>query len=156
MGVTAEELLADFKNRGVVLQRKGTRIHFRAPAGTLTDNDKDALRAVKLRLLTLVPADAPPPSRSPFDQSMANWQAMANRMQALFRRNGIQPSSEALRAATWLAVNLDEGWSFWSIPKTDARQFLRAITQGRCSATLNDYGHVVIRGAPRAGAGIVL
>ena len=156
MGVTAEELLADFKNRGVTLLRKGTQIHFRARAGTLTGNDKDAMRAVKLSLLTLVPAEAPPPSRSPFDQFMNQWQVIANRVQALFRRNGIQPSSETLQAATWLAFQLDEGWSFWNIRKPDARQFLQAIVQGRCIARFNDYGRVVIRNAPRAGARIVL
>ena len=45
MVVRAEELLADFKSRGVTLLRKGTQIHFRSPSGTLTDSDKDALRA---------------------------------------------------------------------------------------------------------------
>ncbi len=154
--MTAEELLADFKNRGVTLLRKGTRIRYRAPKGTLKAEDLDALRAVKLRLLTLVPAETPPPSRSPFEQSMAEWQAVENRVQALFRRNGIEPSSETLRAATWLAVHLDEGWSFWNIRKSDARQFLQAITQGRCVAGFNDCGRVAIRNAPRAGARIVL
>jgi hypothetical protein len=116
----------------------------------LTDKDKDALRAVKLQLLTLVPAEAPPPSLSPFAQSMAEWQAVENRVKALFRRSGIQPSNETLRATTWLAFQLDEGWSFWNIRKTDARQFLQAITQGRCVAGFDDYGRVVIRNAPRA------
>ena len=156
MGVTAEELLADFKNRGVTLLRKGTRIRYRAPKGTLKAEDLDALCAVKLRLLTLVPAETSPSSQSPFAQSMSDWQAKENRVQALFRRNGIQPSGETLRAATWLAVHLDEGWSFWNIRMSDARQFLQAIVQGRCVATLNDYARVVIRNAPRAGARIVL
>jgi len=155
MGVTAEELLADFKSRGVTLLRKGTQIHFRAPSGTLTDNDKDALRSVKLRLLTLVPAEGPPSSPSPFDQLQNQWQATANRVEALFRRNDIQPSSETLQAATWLAFQLDEGWSYWNIRMTDARQFLQAITQGRCVATFNDCGRPVIRSAPRAGARMV-
>ena len=156
MGVTAEELLADFKSRGVALQRKGTRIYYSAPSGTLTDSDRDALRAVKLSLLTLVPAEGPPSSPSPFDQLQNQWQAIANRVEALFRRNDIQPSSETLQAATWLAFQLDEGWSFWNIRETDARQFLQAITQDRCVATLNDYGRLVIRNAPRTGARIVL
>ena len=150
MGVTAEELLADFKSRGVTLVRKGTRIHYRAPSGTLTDGDKDALRSVKLRLLTLVPAENPPSSPSPFDQLQNQWQAIANRVQALFRRNGIEPSSETMQAAIWLAFQLDEGWSFRNIRKTDARQFLQAITQGRCVAAFNDCGRVVIRNAPRS------
>jgi hypothetical protein len=154
--VTAEELLADFKNRGVTLRRKGTRIHYCAPSGTLTDHDKDELRAVKLQLLTLVPAEAPPPSRSPFDQFMNQWQVIANRVQALFRRNGIQPSSETLRAATWIAFQLDEGWSFRNLRETDARQFLQAIVQGRCVAGFDDYARVVIRNAPRTSARIVL
>jgi hypothetical protein len=154
--VTAEELLADFKNRGIALRRKGTRIHYRAPSGTLTDNDKDALRAVKLQLLTLVPAEAPPPSQSPFDQLMSQWQAIANRVQALFRRNDIQPSSETLQATTWLAFQLDEGWPFWNIRKSDARQFLLAIVQGRCVARLDDYGRVALRNARRPGTRIVL
>ncbi len=154
--MTAEELLADVKSRGVTLVRKGTRIRYRAPSGTLTDNDKDALRAVKLQLLTLVPAEAPPPSRSPFDQSMAEWQAIAKRVQALFHRNGIQSSSKTLRAATWLAFQLDEGWSFWNIRTIDARQFLQAIVQGRCIARFDDHARVVIRNAPRPGARIVL
>ncbi len=154
--MTAEELLADFKNRGVTLVRKGTRIHYRAPSGTLTDSDKDALRAVKLRLLTLVATEVPPSSPSPFDQLQNQWQAIANRVQALFRRNGIQPSSETLQAATWLAFQLDEGWSFWNIRKTHARQFLQAIVQGRCIAGFDDHARVVIRNAPRAGARVVL
>ena len=154
--MTAEELLADFKNRGVTLLRKGTLIHYRAPSGTLTDNDKDALRAAKLQLLTLVPAEAPPSSPSPFDQLQNQWQATANRVEALFRRNDIQPSSETLQAATWLAFQLDEGWSFLNLRETDARQFLQAITQGRCVATFNDCGRVVIRNAAQKSARIVL
>jgi hypothetical protein len=87
---------------------------------------------------------------------MTAWRAIEDRVQSLFRRNSVQPSSETLRAATWLALNLDEGWSFWNIRKSDAREFLLAIVQGRCVATLNDYGHLVIRNAPQAGARIVL
>ncbi len=154
--MTAEELLADVKRRGVTLVRKGTRIRYRAPSGTLTDDDMAALRAIKLSLLTLVPAEAPPSSPSPFDQLKSQWQAIANRVQALFHRNGIQPSSETLQATKWLAFQLDEGWPYWNIRKTDARQFLQAIVQGRCIAGFDDHARVVIRNAPRAGARIVL
>jgi hypothetical protein len=122
----------------------------------LTDKDKDALRARRIERLTLVPAEASTPTQSPFEQSMTAWRAIEDRVQSLFRRNGIPPSSETLRATTWLAFQLDEGWSFWNIRKTDARQFLQEIVRGSCVATFNDRGHVVIRNAPRASARIVL
>jgi hypothetical protein len=124
--------------------------------GALTDNGKDALRARRIERLTLVPAEVSTAGQNPFEQSMVGWRAIEDRVQSLFHRNSVQPNSETLQAATWLALNLDEGWSYWNIRKSDAREFLLAIVQGRCVARLDDYGRVVIRNAPRAGARIVL
>jgi len=69
--VTASELLADLRARGVVVEARGDRLRLDAPAGVLTDELRDVVRAHKPRLLALL---APPPARPvgapvwPFDE----------------------------------------------------------------------------------------
>lgn len=135
--------------------RRGDRSVRADLEGTMTDNDKDALRAVKLRLLTLVATKAPPSSPSPFEQFMTEWQTTAERVHAEFTRNCVQPSCETMQAATWLAFQLNEPWItiLGRISKAEAERFLQKIVQGRCIARFDDYARVVIRNAPRAGRG---
>jgi hypothetical protein len=152
--VSAEQLLADFESRGVTFHRKGTRIHYRAPAGVLSRQDFEAIRAVKVHLLSLVLPESLPSEPSPFDQFMTEWQATAGRVHAAFIRNGVQPNHETWQAATWLAFQIDEGWPGIFISKVDAKGHLTAILQGRCVARIGDDALVVIRAAEPSGARI--
>jgi len=160
--ITATSILADLTRRGVRLWADGEFLEYESPKGVLTPQDLAAVRAHKAELLAELRRCEPTEdsrqsgAQSPFEQFMTEWQATAEQVHASFSKNGIRPSDETMQAATWLAFQLDEGWSFRNLRETDARQFLQAITQGRCVAAFNDCGRVVIRNAPRAGARIVL
>ena len=104
----------------------------------------------------LTKAPSKPVAQAPFDQFMAEWQVAAERVHTSFTKNGIKPSYETMQAATWLAFQLNEPWSsFRRISEVEAGDCFHAIVQGRCVAGLDDYGRVVIRNVPRAGARIV-
>jgi hypothetical protein len=66
--VTPAALLADLRARGVLLVAEGATLRWRAPAGVLTDIDKDALAAAKPALLALL-SDAGKPPETPADSA---------------------------------------------------------------------------------------
>jgi len=59
--MTPEALLVALRGRGVALIADGDRLRWRAPAGVLTDTDRDALTAAKPALLTLLSDRGKPP-----------------------------------------------------------------------------------------------
>lgn len=59
--MTPAALLADLCARGVVLVAEGTTLRWRAPAGLVTDADRDALAAAKPALLALLGDGGKPP-----------------------------------------------------------------------------------------------
>ena len=160
--ITATSLLADLTRRGVRLWADGEFLEYESPKGVLTPQDLAVVRANKPELMAELRRCEPTEdsrqsgAQAPFDQFMVEWRATAEQIRASFTRNGVQPSDETMQAATWIAFQLDEGWSFRHLRETDARQFLQAIVRGRCVAAFNDCGRVVIRNAPRTSARIVL
>jgi hypothetical protein len=54
--VTASALVADLRRRGVTLEPRGDRLRYCAPAGVLTDADREALRRHKAQVVALLRA----------------------------------------------------------------------------------------------------
>ena len=52
--MTGKKVLAELKTRGVVLERHGDHLHYRAPKGALTSELRQALIANKFDLLALL------------------------------------------------------------------------------------------------------
>ncbi len=71
------ELLTDLDRLGVKLSARGDRVHYRAPAGSMTSEIKAALAAHKPALLRLLAdrpaAPAPPPAWPPRPAELAEW-----------------------------------------------------------------------------------
>lgn len=61
--MNAEALITALLGRGVRLERRGDRLHVEAPPGSLSDEERESLRACKaelLRLLDPMPPEPPP------------------------------------------------------------------------------------------------
>lgn len=55
--MNAEALIQDLTMRGVLLERRGDRLHFEAPVGVLTEKDRAALSEHRDAILDALPAD---------------------------------------------------------------------------------------------------
>src|SRR3954463_16270894 len=57
--MTAADLIADLEARGVILVAHGESVHFRAPVGVLTADDRSRLAGLKPQVLALLQRRAP-------------------------------------------------------------------------------------------------
>lgn len=68
--MTASSLMASLTGRGVILSADGGRLSVDAPAGVLTEDDRDALRRHKAAILAILDGAPPPDDPGPDPASM--------------------------------------------------------------------------------------
>jgi hypothetical protein len=74
----------------------------------------------------------------------ADWRTTAAKVRERFRTQGVRASQGTLEAATWLALQLDQGWpERREMSEARAREVLALLQQGR-AARISEDAEVVL------------